>query len=70
MIAENPQERLNMPNFLARNIAYLYGVYLGDEFCNKTQRQYTFNIISEDEDVIKRTQIIVNQLLNKKLLNN
>lgn len=68
MIAENPQERLSMQNFLTQNVAYLYGVYLGDGFCNKTQRQYTFNIISEDKDVIKRTQIIVNQLLNKNYL--
>lgn len=51
--------------FDKRNKAYLLGVYLGDGCCSKFTRHYCFTIISEDRDVIERTNGIVNSLLNK-----
>lgn len=48
------------------DIAYLFGVYLGDGCCPKS-RGYMFRIVSADKDVIEKTRTIVNQLINRNI---
>ena len=44
--------------------AYLFGVYLRDGCCHKSQG-YSFSIASGDKDVIEITRFIINKLFNK-----
>ncbi len=46
-------------------MAYLFGVYLGDGCCNKAGRHYNFRIVSEDDDVVRKTMKIVNKMFNR-----
>lgn len=50
---------------LRESTAYLFGVYLGDGCCSHTAKHHTFTIVSEDRDVVERTRVIINELLQK-----
>ena len=61
--ADNHAGKTQYVNSHDTNKAYLFGAYLGDGCCSKFTGHHTFSIVSEDRDVVERTQMIVNRML-------